>query len=258
MLTSPNNRMTCRPEKSLFILGEWVPPFAQDLPLVISGCRYDITCYDDTEFNTCGVPFCPTLEKAAFKRRAEYLAGRHCAGNALAQVGLVNQTVATGPHRCPIWPSRAKGSISHTSDIAVAAVTREPVINGVGIDIEAVVPDAMAEELARLVLTGDEHHLLASTDDSKGLFFSSIFSIKESFFKAVFPLVQGYFGFDAVEVTMLDPKTQRFQLRVQQDLHPGLVKGDCHQGNFLCHEGMVCSLFLLRERWCSAPRYGTA
>lgn len=248
--------MTSQREKSLFILDEWVPPFVQGLPLAISGCRYDIASYSDSEFNHRGVPFCSSLQTAAFKRRAEYLAGRYCAGNALAQVGLVNQAVATGFHRCPIWPHQAKGSISHTNDIAVAAVTRDSAIEGVGIDVETVVSDAMADELGRLVFTGGERHLLTSTH-SMGWLFSAVFSIKESFFKAVFPLVKEYFGFAAVEVTELDPGSQRFRLRVQQDLHPKLVMGDSHQGKFIFHDGMVCSLFLLWHRQCQTLRPAT-
>lgn len=139
---------------------------------------------------------------AVQKRQREYAAGRHCARRALARLGLGAIAVPTGPDRAPVWPHGIAGSITHTDDMAAAAVCRiADGFRAIGIDLEPAL--ALPDELIALVATPSELAWLARQPrDKQGILARVIYSAKEATFKAQFPLTRRMLEFADVETTM--------------------------------------------------------
>lgn len=120
------------------------------------------------------------LTGAVAKRRSEFLAGRACAALALRQAGLPESVGRQG--RAPVWPVGAVGSITHSRDRAIAAVSTR--YRGVGIDCEAMVALDRATQLAAAIFSEAEARLRPEAL-SFGAFFTLVFSAKEALYKAL-------------------------------------------------------------------------
>jgi 4'-phosphopantetheinyl transferase EntD len=125
-------------------------------------------------------------------RVREFAGGRMAARAALDRLGLRDHPVPMAPDRSPVWPDGVRGSITHAGGLCLAAVTRDPEILGLGIDLEPDDP-LPSEVLAEVVL-----------DDERGLDARFVFSAKEAVYKALFPQVGRVFGFDAVRIAARD------------------------------------------------------
>ncbi|EPY1565785.1 enterobactin synthase subunit EntD [Raoultella planticola] len=124
------------------------------------------------------------LENCGRKRQMEHLAGRIAAACALKAVG-VKGVPGTGDQRQPLWPVPWSGSISHCDTRALAVVAARPV----GIDIENVLPPALATELESSIISPTERAVLKASGLPFELALTLAFSAKESGFKAL-PLTQ--------------------------------------------------------------------
>jgi len=176
--------------------------------------------YFDGLFSLYNIPFPSSMKSAAEKRKREFLAGRICARAALGGA-FKNFNIGIGKSREPIWPKGVKGSISHTNEHAVAVCTTLRACLGVGLDIERVVDAALCSELMSQILSETEQLILPTNDIS--LWFTTVFSAKESFFKSAYCLVGKYFDFDALQLLKIGPKSLSFQLNL--DLAEQLKKG---------------------------------
>ena len=65
--------------------------------------------------------------------------------------------IPVGPTRTPILPAGVVASLAHDRAVAVAAVSRDPLVSALGIDIEPVTP--LDDSVARIILRDDEGHL---------------------------------------------------------------------------------------------------
>ncbi|HYE71272.1 MAG TPA: 4'-phosphopantetheinyl transferase superfamily protein [Aquabacterium sp.] len=74
------------------------------------------------------------VDKAVAHRRAEFVAGRWCAHEALKAAALPAVGLPTGPLGAPCWPSGAIGSITHDAGHCVAIAGPAAGVSGVGID----------------------------------------------------------------------------------------------------------------------------
>jgi len=142
---------------------------------------------------------------AVLKRQCEYLAGRFCANEGLKQlehklaIEIGNKEVATGKNREPLWPQGVLGAISHSSRFAMAVVAQDKgSYLGVGIDIEEEMAKDLARDVSGQIMSEKEKRLNHQLDgfDNKS-FVTLVFSAKESIFKALYPSVGEYFGFEA-------------------------------------------------------------
>ncbi|PSU35489.1 4'-phosphopantetheinyl transferase family protein [Photobacterium lutimaris] len=204
--------------------------------------------YCDSMFKRLGVHFPHRLNNAVDKRKAEFLTGRYCASKALQEIGVKNYTVSADEHRCPLWPEHVAGSISHSHNIAVAAVAFKTTIFGIGIDIEKILSAEMVNGIKEQVLFGHESGLLDIDYISNEIMVSLIFSIKESFFKAAYPSTGHYFGFDAVSIDYLDFTSNIFRLTLLQDLNKLLRKGATYAGKFTFLNGHVFSILTIQKQ----------
>ena len=181
-----------------------------------------------------GLAYPPNIAKSVTKRQAEYLAGRLCARSILAEHGYHQFDVATGKHREPIWPQGIVGSITHHGKLAAAICYPDCNILGIGIDLADVVDAGAGDALLQLVVSASELALLRSSVDELGLhhLLTLVFSVKESFFKAAFPQVREYFGFDAVQVIHVDAAAGRIAFRCATTLSARLLQGSVHTAHF--------------------------
>lgn len=204
-----------------------------DLPaLEQAACLYDLALYSDVLFAHMAIAFPANLQRAVPKRRAEFLAGRFCARRAQALLGVHGMNIGVGRQREPLWPDSVKGSISHSRQMAVSVASRDADILGVGVDMEEWLDRDSATQVQGNILTSGEQRLLSCPEMSAEQVVTLIFSAKESFYKAAFPLVDRFFDFDAVSLVELDISGRAFRFRLNQTLHPLLQEGDEWEGKF--------------------------
>lgn len=126
------------------------------------------------------LPHHAQLSRTGKKRQTEHLAGRIAAVYALQTVGE-KSVPGIGSNREPLWPTGFFGSISHCGHTALAIVSRAPV----GVDIEEVLTDSLAESLADQIAEGPELAYLRATPLPFPLLLTLAFSAKESLYKAL-------------------------------------------------------------------------
>lgn len=188
-----------------------------------------------------------SLGRAVPKRRAEFAAGRRCACEALRALApqLATVEVAIGGQREPLFPPGAVGTISHSREIAAAAVAAASRAVGIGLDIEHWGEEA-ASVTDHVLVPGELQRLLAQTGWAASRVATLAFSAKETLYKCLFPTVQVYFDFQDAEITAIDTTERRFEARLRVDLAGGLRAGETFHGRFQLAEAYVVTA-LIRE-----------
>jgi enterobactin synthetase component D len=167
-----------------------------------------------------GIALPDRIARAAPRRRAEWLAGRRCASEALRLLTGQGACPGMAPDRSPLWPDGTLGSISHSGDLAVAIAARAGSCLGIGIDIERVMDGQGAGEIASEALTPRERRHLANDPFSVTLAFSA----KESLFKALHPLLRRPMSFRTSELIVWDGRGTA-RLRLVEELSPEFPAG---------------------------------
>ena len=214
------------------------------LPLPLPGahlvsCTFDPAQLAADDFARAAVPLTPALQRSVAKRQAEYLAGRLCAREALTQLGIAACIPGTGKDRAPLWPAGVCGSITHSHGHAAAIVAPVHACRGLGLDQETLLSDARAERLSEEILTPDECRRLDPTQ--LGLIVTLTFSLKESLFKALYPLTGQRFYFEHAELLGWSPDGQA-HLRLLTDLSTDWQRGREIEGQFCVDNGQLLSL----------------
>ncbi|MEM7217602.1 MAG: 4'-phosphopantetheinyl transferase superfamily protein [Pseudomonadota bacterium] len=145
------------------------------------------------------------IARAAPRRRASFSSGRLLARRLLSEQSIdpVPALLRTADG-APRWPQGLIGSISHSEQLAWAAL--EPAgsslcdsgdsgHSGLGVDIER--SGRVSEKLLRRLLTPAEQAAAAA----EGRDWTAYFSAKEAIYKALNPLINRYFDFLDVELT---------------------------------------------------------
>lgn len=151
------------------------------------------------------------VQRAVQKRRAEFAAGRRAARLALRGAGYDAVAIPKGAHRAPVWPEGLVGSLSHDGGLAIAGVAPLSRVAALGLDL-AEAADFPAHLRAEILRTEPEKR-------QSGLEARVNFSAKETVFKALYPIVQEYFGFGAVEVSP-NMDAGLFDVRLRRSLGP--------------------------------------
>lgn len=152
------------------------------------------------------------VANAIERRQHEFARGRTCVHRAMALLGIEPAPVVNGPDRAPIWPAGMRGSITHCDNYACAVVGRAEAWSAIGIDAELV--QTLAPEIV-------DEILLDSERDAEPCV---VFSVKEAFYKAVYPQLQRILEFHDVEVR-LDAGRFAARLVVPDRRIPALVEG---------------------------------
>ncbi|MFM7120724.1 MAG: 4'-phosphopantetheinyl transferase, partial [Gammaproteobacteria bacterium] len=132
-------------------------------------------------------------------RRATFATGRTLARSAMTEIGVAAGSVLRAPDGAPVWPSDCLGSISHSRAWVAAVAAQRNAYHGLGVDIEQ--RARVREHLFRRILTlheRDELSRMPVADQAERA--TWIFSAKEAVYKAVYPTLRRYIGFEAVEV----------------------------------------------------------
>lgn len=162
-------------------------------------------------------------------RAHQFALGRYSARRALARLGEPPAAIGVGDKRQPVWPAGVVGAITHTNGLVAAVVAYERDCHGVGIDAEPNQP--LPPKVVRRIIRPEEAAQLSHC----GPFHVDrlIFSVKESIYKAWYPLAHQWLGFfDAIVTLQMDE--QRFTAKI-------LKEGPFEEANgrFLLLDGFI-------------------
>jgi 4'-phosphopantetheinyl transferase EntD len=130
------------------------------------------------------------------KRLSEFRRGRRCAREALRKFGLTDIEIPIGEGRQPVWPEGFCGSISHTSGLAGAILSRKEHHLSIGLDIER--RRSVDETLWDHLFTERDKTLLKALGPDPEEWATLFFSLKESFYKLQYPLTGRFLDFPEV------------------------------------------------------------
>lgn len=139
----------------------------------------------------------PLIARSVAKRRNEFVTVRHCAREALRQIGVPPAPILKGDKGEPCWPDGVVGSLTHCEGFRGAAVARTGAVRSVGIDAEphGVLPDGVLEAISLPAERTELRGLPA------GLHWDRIlFCAKEATYKAWYPLTRRWLGFEDAHI----------------------------------------------------------
>lgn len=200
-------------------------------------CSYHIQNYSEDLHLKLNIPLPEQMKNANIKRKAEYLAGRICAKKALNQLDISTIPISQ-PDRSPLWPENISGSITHSHHIAASAVVNIQDWLTIGLDIEQLMSEERSTKLSSHIV--DEQELSIMKDDI-AVFITLAFSIKESLFKALFPITKKYFYFHDAEIVEWSC-SGKITLRLLIDLSNDWKKGTIIKGMYCLKEGYIWTM----------------
>lgn len=140
----------------------------------------------------------PGVQAAGARRQSSYRSGRRAAARALAAAGVRGKgLVGQRDDGLPDWPAGWTGSISHTDRMAAAIVAPTAGAVRVGLDLEQLLTDPEAAEIAQDVapeLSG------GAPPFSQALAVTLAFSAKEALYKALYPETRQFREFNAARI----------------------------------------------------------
>lgn len=192
-----------------FVLSGQRGRWAAENQVLYYSLKYDETAYCDESYSLYGVPFPQNLERGARKRRAEYLAGRICCSRILDYAGIEGKVGTDSKSRAPVWPAEINGSISHCRGYAIAVICPRD-WGYLGVDMEFLDSPLLMESAGTIMpdkKSRSPWEVLVN------------FSAKESLFKALYPQLGIYFGFEYADV-IINEASQEFSISLNRRLAP--------------------------------------
>nr|WP_299242965.1 4'-phosphopantetheinyl transferase superfamily protein [uncultured Halomonas sp.] len=198
------------------------------------------------DFAAHGIEAPFSIRQAAPKRRAEFLAGRLCAREASKRLMGSPTIPGIDENKAPLWPQGLVGSITHSGTLAAAIVASAHHYQSIGLDAEAMMNIQRAERLAPRILTPVERDWLDALPlERRGAFVTQVFSLKESLFKALFPLVGVRFYFQDAELAQWEPESSQVSLRLLKNLSLAWPAGSRVQGQYTLLDSHLLSVIAL-------------
>ncbi|WP_454251805.1 4'-phosphopantetheinyl transferase family protein [Pseudomonas sp. R151218B TE3479] len=224
---------------------QWLLPEALSDTVLLSTC-FDPLLLTGNDFADSAIDPPASIQRSVAKRQAEFLAGRICARAALQRLDGQACVPAIGEDRAPVWPAHISGSITHSTGRAAAIVAKKDHWQGLGMDVENLLDPERAERLAGEILTSPElQRMTRLTRDDQALLVTLTFSVKESLFKALYPIVRQRFYFEHAEVLDWTHDGQ-VRLRLLTDLSAQWRHGSELQAQFGVKDGHLLSLVGIR------------
>ena len=140
----------------------------------------------------------PLVARSVAKRRNEFVTVRHCARQALSELGQPPVPILKGDKGEPCWPDGFVGSLTHCEGFRGAVVGKQVDVRSLGIDAEPhdVLPQGVLEAISLPI----ERHQLGALPGE--LHWDRIlFCAKEATYKAWFPLTHRWLGFEDAHIT---------------------------------------------------------
>ena len=216
-----------------------------------ASCHFDKDLYQEEIQRQFNIILPQTLDCAVQKRKAEFIAGRYCARQALAQLdGNFHSPIGIGANREPLWPEGFVGSITHTHGYASAVAASRTKVRAVGIDSETWVEPGIAHDVGGKILTTRENydahrHLFESPQH----YLTLVFSAKESLYKCLFPLVNKFFGFHSAAIILQHSASTangQFRFELLENLNDEFCRGYSGHGRYSMHENFVHTAVVLK------------
>ncbi|MGB0513303.1 MAG: 4'-phosphopantetheinyl transferase family protein [Wenzhouxiangellaceae bacterium] len=184
--------------------------------------EFEPALFDPALFEHFGIEQPDSIRRAVPKRKAEFLAGRLAARWCMQQSGFAPEpapAIPIGQHRAPVWPKGVTGSISHTTNRAICALCPAWTAAGLGIDLEDLLSPSRADSVAAQIHDDRELQLAVQSGIAANAATTLIFSAKESLFKALYPRVREYFGFEQARLREISAVDGRLVLSLRDPFH---------------------------------------
>jgi 4'-phosphopantetheinyl transferase EntD len=188
------------------------------------------------------------VARAVDKRRNEFTTVRGCARAALARLGLPPAPIVPGLRGAPQWPPNVVGSMTHCAGYRAAAVARAGDVVTIGLDAEP--HDVLPHGVLGAVASEQEQARLAALAAARpGVSWDRmLFCIKESVYKAWFPLTRRWLGFEDACVD-IDPDGRTFTARLLVEgpvVNGALLSG--FEGRWLVSDGLIVTAIVIPRR----------
>jgi 4'-phosphopantetheinyl transferase EntD len=187
------------------------------------------------------------VSKAVPARQAEFARARACAHEAIRLLGLRPDAILKGPRGEPQWPPGVTGSITHCPGYcAAAATTIDHDVIAVGIDAEPHAP--LPEGVLDLIATSSERARLEELgwERPSRHWDRLLFSIKESTFKAWYPLTRIWVEAERLSVK-IDPVGGVFLASVKS-ADSSRARSVRIEGRFLIADDLVLTATVLSRK----------
>lgn len=181
---------------------------------VIGCAAFDPGAFTPELFTELRIPCPPTIQRAARKRQAEYLASRWLVREIAALCGVDEFILTNDENRAPCWPAAFTASLSHTSGLVFALADTQK--RAAGIDVEHWMNLEVAEETSNILMDEAEKQLLSSLSLPCAQATTLLFSLKESLYKALWPEVRHYIDFLQVRLVALDEQQHTATLQLEE------------------------------------------
>ncbi|KRP37899.1 MAG: hypothetical protein ABS34_00530 [Opitutaceae bacterium BACL24 MAG-120322-bin51] len=165
------------------------------------------------------------MANAGLARRNEFISGRRCARLALAHIGQASCALPTDADGLPIWPVATIGSITHSRGLCCAVAAFADEVMYLGVDLEKT-NRLSARAMERVV-----HPLEAATVGEDQALGSLLFSAKEAFFKAQFPVWSAQPNFKDIALQIHADTQQLSVLKIASNL-PAQLRDATHRMEF--------------------------
>lgn len=138
------------------------------------------------------------VERAVEKRRREFTTTRHCARQAMSQLGIEPSPILRGERGMPLWPEKVVGSLTHCDGYRAAVAAYALQVRSLGIDAEphAELPDGVLDHTS----IEAEREVLAGRADDGVHWDRLLFCAKEATYKTWFPLTHRWLGFEDAHI----------------------------------------------------------
>jgi len=181
------------------------------------------------------------------KRKTEFIMGRTVAHLALKKFKLETIPILRNLEtREPCWPKSIFGSITHSGNLAAAAVGLTDDISGIGIDLEDL-SRKINFKISRYICVDDELKYLEKLSPEQANFnLRIIFSAKESIFKCFFPISRRYLHFKDAYVKINEKKSE-FSFTLSTACSNITKVGYRHKGFFSLKENFLLTSIYIKN-----------
>jgi 4'-phosphopantetheinyl transferase EntD len=182
---------------------------------------------------------------AVDRRRAEFATVRHCARLALAELGRPAAPILSGERGAPQWPAGVVGSMTHCAGYRAAVLAEQVRAASIGVDAEPHGP--LPDGVLRLVARPEELVQLDALSAAQPQLHWDrlLFTMKESVYKAWFPLTGRWLDFQQASVRIEASGAFVAELLVPGPRLAG-VEVRAFDGRFLVTAGLAFSAIVLQ------------
>jgi 4'-phosphopantetheinyl transferase EntD len=184
---------------------------------------------------------------ASEKRRLDFSLGRLAAHITLEQLGfgLREPALLQGKKGEPLWPEGIVGSITHAKGYAISAAAYTHSAKAVGIDLECFDRKTHWAISRHICLPEELLWVGKSPDHGNQQRLLSLFSAKESVFKALYPLCHCFISFKDV-LLLWNSEKGSFAGELKKTLSREFTRGYCFEVGLQKKDNFVLTYLLLR------------